>query len=305
MKIIEKHSLKKLTTMGLGGPARYFVAVKTEKGLQEALKWAKGRHLPVYVVGEGSNLVPSDKGFPGLIIQNQIQDFKRDGNVVRTGGGNNLLHLVFRLNKLGLAGMERMAGIPGTVGGAVYGCAGAYGQEIKDCLVSVRFFDGKKFRIISKAQARFFYRSSIFKEHKNWVITSVVFKLKRGSGLDRISRDTIKLREKKYWPGLKCPGSFFKNIKLDELPESKRRHILKQIPEEEIKYNKLPSAVLLEAVNAKGTGEGAIKVASHHANLIYNSGRGTSAQVKKLAVKLKRLVKKKYSVKLEEEVQYM
>ncbi|MBI4050057.1 MAG: UDP-N-acetylmuramate dehydrogenase [Candidatus Doudnabacteria bacterium] len=305
LKIRKNYQLKKLTTMAVGGPARYFVAIKREKELLEALKWAKTRHLPVYVVGEGSNLIPSDRGFPGLIIQNQIKRFKRQGNRVEVGAGNNLLQLILRLNKLGLAGLERMAGIPGTVGAAIYGCAGAYGQEIKDTIVSVRVWDGKKNRSLSKQECKFTYRNSIFKKHKAWIITAVVLKLRKGDRLAQISRNIIKLRERKYPPALKCPGSFFKNIKLSELSAQKRRKLIEAVGRGKIKYGKLPSAALLEAVGAKEIGEGAIKVARHHANLIFNANGGTAAEIKKLAGRLKRLVRKKFSVKLEEEVRYL
>ena len=146
MTIRKNYPLKKLTTLSVGGPAKYFLAVKTEADLLRAMGFAKQKNLPWYMLGEGSNMVVSDKGYPGVIIQNQIQKFERRGNLVTVGAGNNLLKFILKLDKLGLSGMERMAGIPGTVGGAVYGCAGAYGQEIKDRLAAVRFFDGKKLK---------------------------------------------------------------------------------------------------------------------------------------------------------------
>src|SRR3989344_5627167 len=129
------------------------------------------------MLGEGSNMIVSDQGYKGVIIQNQIRKFEKNGNLVTIGAGNNLLETIFKLDRLGLRGLEKMAGIPGTVGGAVYGCAGAYGQEIKDHLVSVRFFDGKQIRKLTRAGCGFSYRFSIFKNQKNWVITEAVFRL--------------------------------------------------------------------------------------------------------------------------------
>lgn len=308
MTLKERYPLKKFTTLGLGGPARYFVAAKSEGDLQRAVKFARKWKLPSYGVGEGSNLVVSDDGFGGVIIRNRLEKFSRRGKVVSVGAGNNLLKFVFRLNRLGLSGMERMAGIPGTIGGAIYGCAGAYGQEIKDRLVSVSFFDGDRFRKFTKRQCQFGYRSSVFKKHSNWIITQAVFKFSQADPavLWKISLDTIKLRQKKYPPGLRCPGSFFKNLKVSEiLPQDRRRVFLSKVPPGKIMYGKIPVGYLLEEVRAKGRRSGSIRVAAHHANLIYNAGKGSGADVRRLAQTLKALVKKKFGITIEEEVQYL
>lgn len=292
----------------MGGAAKFFIEVQTEKELSEALRFAQRRRLSWYVVGGGSNLIVSDKGYRGVVIVNQIREFHHQGNLVKVGAGNELLGFIAKLNGLGLRGLEKMAGIPGTVGGAIYGCAGAYGQEIKDRLLKVRFFDGRKFRSLNKAQCRFGYRTSIFKKRRGWIITEAIFKL--GAGEKRkllvTSRDTIKLRAKKYWPGLLCPGSFFKNIKLSDIkPVRARKAFLEKIDQENIQYGKLPAGYLLEEIGAKGMKQGTIKVASHHANLIFNPGQGRPADVVRLANRLKKLVKKKFEITIEEEVQYL
>ncbi|OGE79237.1 MAG: UDP-N-acetylenolpyruvoylglucosamine reductase [Candidatus Doudnabacteria bacterium RIFCSPHIGHO2_01_FULL_46_14] len=300
MKIKKDFPLKKFTTISIGGAAKYFVVIKKENELVAAIQSAKKFKLPWYVVGEGSNLIVSDTGYQGVIIQNQIKDFEQKGLNTFVGSGYSLLRFVLEADKLGMAGMERMAGIPGTVGGAIYGCAGAYGQEIKDHLVSVRFFDGKEFRNLTKHQCRFRYRSSIFKKHKNWVIVGVEFELEKGNArqLLKISHDIIKLRAIKYKSGLKCPGSFFKNLIAAEI---KVPAVLK----DQIVYGKLPAGVLLEQIGAKGMHEGNIRVADHHANLIYNPGNGLCSDVRKLSTRLKTLVKKRFGIIIDEEVQYL
>src|SRR3989344_3364957 len=299
MKIKKNFLLKKFTTLAIGGPAKYFVVVKTEAELLAAILAAQSARLPWTVVGEGSNLVVNDKGYRGMLIQCQISKVKFQNGTVTVGAGRNLLKLIWELDKLGLAGMERMAGIPGTVGGAIYGCAGAYGQEIKDHLASVRFFDGRRFRTFKNKQISFGYRTSVFKKHKDWIITEVTFKFTKASSraLLKISSDTIKLREKKYRPGLKCPGSFFKNLIAAEIrvPSSLKNQIV---------YGKLPAGVLFEKVGAKGMRQGRIRVADHNANLIYNPDGGKASDVKKLAGKLKALVKKQFGIIIDEEVQY-
>ena len=307
MTIRDNYPLKKFTTMAIGGPARFFINFQSANELRELLRFAKEYDLPWVAVGEGSNLVPADTGYKGVVMRNQIDFLKRKGSKMNVGAGTNLFATVKKLNQAGLAGFERMAGIPGTVGGAIYGCAGAYGQEIKDHLVAVKFFDGSRVRSLTRAECRFGYRASIFKKHKDWVILEAMFKLDHNDGgvLQEISQDIVKKRAVKYPPGLRCPGSFFKNIKLSDLPAPERQSLLRKIPKERVTYGKVATGYLLEQSGAKGLREGRVAVAGHHGNLIYNPGGGTARDVKKLAERLQKLVKNKFNVTIEEEVQYI
>ncbi|TSC91053.1 MAG: UDP-N-acetylmuramate dehydrogenase [Parcubacteria group bacterium Gr01-1014_2] len=295
-------------TLKIGGLAKYFINVQSERTLIEAIEWARKSKVSFCVIGEGSNLIPNDEGFNGLIIKNEIKNLKVDGTKVLIGSGNNLLKIIHRLNKLGLAGMEKMAGIPGTVGGAIFGSAGAYGSDIKDYLVRVKLFDGIKIRWFSKKQCHFKYRESIFKRNKKYIILGAEFKLKNENPekLYKISEEIIKLRKQKYRQGLLCPGSFFKNIVVGEIsPAALKKKFLSKIPKEKVIYGKIPSGFLLETIGAKGMKYGKIGVAKHHGNLIYNSGSGKSNEVVKLAEILKNKVKKRFGINLEEEVQYL
>ena len=302
------YPLKNLTTMKVGGPAKYFFIARNEKNLIKAIQWAGKNKIGWYVVGEGSNLIPGDESFDGLIIKNKIENLKKVGNKIYVGAGNNLLEFILKINKFGLAGIEKMAGIPGTVGGAIYGCAGAYGQEIKDCLVGVRIYDGKATKRISKNQCRFNYRESIFKTKKNHIILGAEFRFKNGDSKKLMdeSKKIIKLREKKYRPGLLCPGSFFKNIIVKNIkPAAVRKKLLKKVGKDKIIFGKIPAGYILEAVGAKGMRRGGIRVAKHHGNLIYNSGKGKSSEILKLAKMLKTKVKRRFGLDLEEEIQYL
>jgi UDP-N-acetylenolpyruvoylglucosamine reductase len=307
MRIRRNIPLKRLTTLKLGGPALFFVEVHDIDELREALAFARTKNLPFYVMGEGSNLVPADRGLRGLLIRIVFMGLTITGSKVNVASGENLLSLIHRLNKRGLAGMERMAGIPGTIAGAIYGNAGAYGQETKNHLREVTFFDGRRIRVLKNAGTHLEYRNSIFKRHKNWIILSASFRFSRGNPrvLAKTSREIIALREIKYKPGLRCPGSFFKNIKLDDLSVSARKSLLKNIPVEWVTYGKVAAGRLLEGVGAKGMREGGIRIAVHHGNLFYNAGRGTTAEIQRLAKRLKGKVKKRFGVELEEEVQYL
>jgi UDP-N-acetylmuramate dehydrogenase len=304
----KKFPLKNLTTLKVGGPAKWFSTIQNEKDLIEIINFTKKNKIKWRIIGDGTNLVPNDNGFNGLIIKNEIKGFNKVKNKIIVGAGQNLTKFIFKIEQLGLAGMEKMAGIPGTIGGAIYGCAGAYGQEIKNCLTRVKIFNGNKTLWLSKKQCQFGYRESIFKKKNNWIILEAEFKFKKSNPrkLQKISKDIIKIREKKYWPGLLCPGSFFKNVIIKEIkPISLRKKFLVKIPKDKIMFGKVPAGYLLETVDAKGMKIGKIMVANHHGNLIYNKGGGTTRDIKKLSKTLKTKVLKKFGIKLQEEVQYL
>ena len=308
LKFKLNYSLKDLTTIKIGGPAQFFTKIKNKEELIMAIKWAKAKKITWLVIGAGSNLIPNDNGFNGLVIKNEIKDFRVKGFFVFVGAGNDLLKFIITVNKLGLGGMEKMAGIPGTVGGAIRGSAGAYGQEIKDHLKRVKVYDGNRVYWLTKKQCRFSYRESIFKKNKDWIILGAEFKLRPqlAKELSQISKVIIRQRQEKYPPDLLCPGSFFKNIILAEIkPMTLRKKTIARVPTEKIKYGKVAAGYFLEAVGAKGMRVGGIKVADYHGNLIYNFADGQSADILELAKILKTQVKRKFGLDLEEEVQYL
>ena len=309
-KVIFDRPLSEVTTLRVGGPAEYFIVAQQEEDILNVIHFAQKHTIPFYLLGGASNIVANDTTIKGVVIINKINhcDINLPKQTIVVGAGHSLLDLIHTINKQGLSGMEKMAGIPGTIGGAIYGCAGAYGTEIKNCLHSVKIFDGKKTRWITKQQCRFGYRTSIFKKKKNWVILEARFTFTKANPkiLKKISKDIITLREKKYPPDLKCPGSFFKNIVITAIrPASLKKQFLSKIDRQKINHGKLASGYLLEQVGAKGLKKGDIAVAEYHGNLIYNTGNGTSKDVKKLASLLKKKVQKKFGIILEEEVQYL
>jgi UDP-N-acetylmuramate dehydrogenase len=288
--------LSELTRFGLGGPAMV-ADVSTPEDLAAALE-----NQPHTLIGGGSNLVASDEGFPGTVIRYTASDLQIDGPLVHAGAGLVLQHLVDATIDADLEGIHTMTGIPGWVGGAVYGNAGAYGHSIHVFIESVRYFNGTRVCEIDNAACEFRYRESIFKRRKDWVILGATLRLPQATSAIRTEANRIlKIRNEKYPPTLKCAGSIFKNLIVAELPESVRE----QIPASVVREGKVPSAYFLEQVGAKGMFAGDIRVADYHANLIYNSGTGTAAQVRHLIELLKSLVTENYGLTLEEEVQYI
>ena len=194
-----------------------------------------------------------------------------------------------------------------SVGGAVYGNAGAYGHSIHEFVESVRFIDcsvpGRPVREVGNAACEFRYRESVFKRHKDWIILDASLRLPPGdtAQLRATAEGILKIRNEKYPPSMHCAGSIFKNLLLAELPASVRA----QVPERVIREGKVPSAYFLELAGAKGIVRGGVQVADYHANLIYNAGGGTSQQVRELIGLLKQRVNSQCGLLLEEEVQYL
>jgi UDP-N-acetylmuramate dehydrogenase len=255
------------------------------------------------VIGGGTNLVVSDEGFPGIVVRYTAAAIEIDGSVVHVQAGASLQELVDATMTWGLRGLETMTGIPGWVGGAVYGNAGAYGHSIAERVEMVRFFDGNGFREVGKAGCEFLYRESIFKQHKDWIILSATLGLDRANPaeLRSTAEGILTIRNRKYPPTMRCAGSIFKNLLFAELPEALRE----QIPEGLVREGKVPSAYFLEQVGAKGMSNGQVRVADYHANLIYNAGGGTARQVRDLIETLKQRVLDTFGLRLEEEIQYV
>jgi UDP-N-acetylmuramate dehydrogenase len=290
--------LKNYTRFALGGPAT-LIDAPTPEALASALE-----NQPHTLIGGGSNLVASDEGFPGTVIRYTASDLRIDAPLVHVDAGVVLQNLVDATIDADLDGLHTMTGIPGWVGGAVYGNAGAYGHSIHEFIHSVRYWDGTRVCDLSNADCQFRYRESIFKRRKDWVILSATLRFPRFAKRTQLRAEAdriLKIRNEKYPPSLKCAGSIFKNLLLADLPEPVRE----QLPPSVIREGKVPSAYFLEQVGAKGMFSGDIRVADYHANLIYNTGTGTATQVRHLIDLLKSLVLEQYGLALDEEVQYI
>ena len=300
LKFEQNYPLSKVTTLQIGGPAQQFVTVSFREELIEAITWAKTNNIPFLVIGGGSNLLVADQGVNKLIIKNEIEGVTKLVRFLRVKSGTRLQHLVDYSITQGLFGLQKLTGIPGSLGGAVFGNAGAYGQIISDYIREIICFTGSEIITLQKDECEFDYRDSIFKRN-GYIILEVIFKLDIGESkkLRKEADETLAKRLVKYPKGIKCPGSFFKNLLADQLP----KEILSKIPKELIVYGKLPAGSLLELVGAKGDQLGQIEIAPYHANLFINKGSGSATDFYYLAKKYAIKVKEKFGITLEPEVQ--
>ena len=288
------------STLEIGGPARYLTTIRKAADLPPLLDWSEAENIRRVIIGEGSNVLFPDSGFPGLVVQILIPGIEREGNEVTVGAGENLGSVIEWLNRRGLQGMERMYGIPGSLAGAVVGNAGAYGQEIGQVLTEATVLEADgRITSMPAAELDFDYRHSRFKKDRKLILLSCRLRLaSRGGSLQEMSDAILKERSGKYPPGMKCPGSYFKNMKVEELDEDQ----LERIPTSFVMHGKIPAGKLLEAVGANGARKGDAAIASHHGNLIMNNGRATARDVVWLARKYARRVQESFGIRLEPEI---
>jgi UDP-N-acetylmuramate dehydrogenase len=295
--------LASYTRFAIGGPADLYAETCSPEAFAAAISAARDSATPIMVIGGGTNLIVSDFGFRGLVLRYRADRLAAEGPHIVAGAGAVLQDLVDFANAHGLKGLETLAGIPGWVGAAVYGNAGAYGHSISERVVAVRFFDGASVRVFDNAQCEFAYRESIFKRHKEWIIfsTDLVLTPDDAAALEKTSADILRIRNEKFPPTMKCAGSIFKNFLLRDLPVS----VAAQVPATVVREGKVPAAWFLEQVGSKGARLGDIQVADYHANLIYNAGAGTARDLCALIADLKQRVRDRFGIEVEEEVQYV
>lgn len=303
LNISEGALLSRYTRFNIGGPAGILIETSNETSFIAALKAVRAGGHNYVVIGDGTNLIVCDDGFRGVVLRFTAAAIRSTGPCVEAAAGAELQHLVDYSIDEGLQGIETMTGIPGTVGAAVYGNAGAYGHSMMERVHQVRFFDGAEIRVFDNGECEFSYRESIFKRHKDWIIFSTGLHMDRAPAeeLRRTANGIRSIRDEKYPPTMKCAGSIFKNLILSDLPADLQR----RVPARVIREGKVPSAYFLEEVGAKGTKNGDIHVAEYHANLIYNAGEGTASQLREVIGELKARVHERFGLLLEEEVQYV
>jgi len=292
------------STFRIGGSADFFVSVTTASEFIEALEYAEKNDLKTFVFSGGSNLLIADRGFRGLVIRVANASIRVMGLEMYADAGASLLSVVTSANEKGLAGMERLAGIPGSLGGAIRGNAGAFGTEIESMIVSVKVYDRKsgKLQEFSQRDCAFAYRTSYFKEHPECVILSTKLRFTEGNPIElkRITRETMAKREAKHPQSAWCAGSFFMNpVVTDEV-------LLSEFAKDTgmpSKDGKLPAGWLIDHAGLRGKKIGGAQVSPLHPNYLVNTGTATADDVVILASVVKQRVRTELGVQLKEEVQ--
>ncbi len=280
--IILNEPMSEHTTFKIGGPADYFVSVTKESEISNAILWAKENNIPYMIIGNGSNMLVSDKGIRGLVIEvgKNFADIRCEGEKIYVQAGALLSRVAKTAMNESLTGMEEISGIPGTIGGAIYMNAGAYGGEIKNVIETVTYLDcDGEIKTVTADECEFGYRTSIF-ETGDKVILSTVLKLKKGN-LGEIKEkmaDFTNRRKTKQPLAYPSAGSTFKR------PEG---HF---------------AGALVENSGLKGYTVGKAQISELHAGFVINIGGATCEDVLGVIRHAQKIVKEKYDVCLEPEI---
>lgn len=283
-KIIFDEPMKKHTSFKIGGTADYFFKATTLEELQNIIKFAKIKELPITIIGNGSNLLVTDKGIRGLVIKIDIKKLKIEKKdefaVIEVGAGNKLMALATKMKDEELSGLEGLSGIPGSVGGAIVMNAGAYGKEMKDVVLSTTCMDKNgKLYTFSNEEQEFSYRNSIFQK-KDYIIIETKLKLEYGKKdeIQKKMEEYFKSRKEKQPIEYPSAGSSFK------------------------RQEGIITAKLIDDVGLKGYKIGGAQVSEKHAGFIVNYNNATATDVINLIKYIKEKVYSKYGIKIEEEI---
>lgn len=276
------------TTFKIGGPAKYFVVVKTAEEMTNAVKEANAAAQKWVVLGGGSDVLIADAGFDGLVIKTELREIEIDEEKMRVRAGSGVLlnALIQQSAQRSLCGLEFAVGVPATIGGAVWANLGARGKEIGDHLIEVTIVDAQgNTRTMTKEQCDFSYRESIFKK-EHFVILDALFQLEKGDR-DNIKQRILEFsakRKEQQDIGTQCAGCVFRNPK---------------------EQTEVAAAELIDQLGLKGKQIGGARVSDLHANFIVNTGTATADQVAQLISYIKQQVRDKKGIQLMEEVEYI
>jgi UDP-N-acetylmuramate dehydrogenase len=338
MLLRENVPLAPYTTLGIGGAARWLAEAQTEDDVEEAAFWAQKHELELFVLGGGSNLLVADSGFRGLVLRVEIKGIDRQGELFACGAGEDWDRFVTYAVQKQFAGVECLAGIPGTVGGTPVQNVGAYGQEVDSVIERVRAFDikqGKNVELTAK-ECGFAYRRSRFNttDKGRFVVTSVVYRLRR-DGAPQITYADLKthfkhlpgeatlgevadavraIRRSKGMllvnddPDCRSAGSFFKN---PEVPQSIADRICEYADSVGAALRvypapgglvKIPAAWLIEQAGfQKGYTLGAAGISSRHTLALINRGGATAEEILALAGRIVAGVEERFGISLQME----
>lgn len=287
--ILFNESMKKYTSFKIGGTAEALIKACNINTVEEVLKYAKEKNIPITIIGNGSNILVLDEGIEGITLKIDIQKLEinlpnnlQDKKVqVIVGAGNKLIEVSYKVAEHGLVGMEELSSIPGTIGGAIYMNAGAYGKEMKNVVKEIIYLDEKQqIKKMTDKQAEFEYRHSIFQE-KQYVILEVTLQLERNNKNEEIKN------------------------KMQEYADSRKKTQPIEFPNAGSTFKRgkdFITAKLIDECGLKGHKIGGAQVSTKHAGFIVNTGNATAQDVLDLAKYVQRKVYEKIGKKIELEM---
>lgn len=297
--------LSKHTTFKIGGPADCFLTLEETSKIVEVLKYLDGEGIPYFVLGGGSNMLVSDEGFRGVVLNLKNQKYTITGERVQADAGCSTVEIARKSIQAALTGFEWGVGVPGTIGGAVRGNAGAMGGEMRDSVESVLVYQNGEVVELPNKECEFGYRNSIFKS-SGGIVLQVTLKLqpvseaRAAEGMKK-ALENLQYRNKTQPQGFASTGCIFKNFEI----ESKHVESLKEknIPEEFFAKGKISAGYLIDQAGMKGAQVGQAKVSETHGNFVVNLGGATASDVLSLIEQIQERVYDRFQIEIEPEIQ--
>ena len=292
IKIIPEENIKleepmsKHTSFKTGGNADFYIIIDKSSQLEELLKYVKEKNINLYIIGNGSNLLVSDEGIKGIVVKIAFEDLEitedKEDIVVKAGAGIKVMALAQLLKKKGITGFEELSGFPGTIGGANYMNAGAYGKEMKDVIIETKVLNKEtgNIEILKNVEQELKYRSSVFK-NKKYIILQTTLRLKKGNieEIDKKMNEYLMQRKEKQPLEYPSAGSTFK------------------------RGDGYITAKLIDECGLKGYQIGGAQISEKHAGFIINKNNATSKDILDLIEYTKKKVFEKFGVQIEEEIE--
>jgi UDP-N-acetylmuramate dehydrogenase len=315
--------MSKYTTFKIGGSAAYMLTVTDTGMLVAALQYLDGAGVPWFILGGGSNMLVRDTGYDGVVVQVRSAQFEVQSNLFIADAGVPTVLTAQETMKAGLKGFEWGAGVPGTIGGAVRGNAGAMGKDMHDDVHSVDVYKNGEVLTYTNDECEFGYRESRFKDSQEVVLRVTLALTPYASSEDALESKQqmlqfLKYRNETQPKGYASTGCIFKNVDVSQpsngtrqkLKANKYRAVLLHHFDESdekvqqfLKVGKISAGWLVEQVGMKGAVIGGAEVSPVHGNFIVNNGTATAADVLTLIEEIKERVYTTYGIELEEEIQ--
>lgn len=310
-----KESMTKHTTFKIGGPVDFFIEVNDIEKLVELLTYLDGEGVPYVILGGGSNMLALDEEYHGVVIHIIDTGYVIRDTCIEANAGCNTVTMAHESVKAGLTGFEWGVGVPGTIGGAVRGNAGAMGSSMMDNVEKVQAYIDGEVVDLSNEECEFGYRSSRFKS-KGGVVLKVFLRLTPATNKEGMKQaiQYLQYRNKTQPQGFASTGCIFQNADVSgdsEQGTMNKEQLLKCFDENDekiqqfLRVGKISAGWLVEQVGMKGAQVGQAKVSDVHGNFIVNLGGATAEDVEQLIAKIKEKVYDTYGIELEEEIAFI
>jgi len=309
MLVEENYNILKHNIFGINSKCKYFFNVYNTEDIKASLDFISQKNLKYFVLGGGSNILFTEETSDLAIIKPEIKHLTINNDTILAGSGIGLQYLVQESFKNNLAGLEWAAGIPGTIGGAIFGNSGSFNGEICSIINTVKTLNTqtKEIKIFSNKECEFNYRNSIFKENPNkYIIIEATLKLKKVNEeeiikIKDIFKENITKKINTQPVNEKSAGCIFKNIKFDKNNKELNKLILEN--NYQIKDNIIATAFLIDKIGLKGIILGGAQISDKHANFIINKENATSNDIINLISKIEKEILEKLNISLEKEIE--